>query len=184
MLLFSVLPDYVSLAKARLILRRMTRIATLKSVVMLIVLDVVLSYAVSMLFYYGIHLPINGLGELCLTYQYYQGAVPCGDLANPLRFVVMVVTISSDMLWIATHAAGKFPLANVIAFAFGTSTILTSVWAVLVLAAVSLLRLAIGLNFAFGAARWLFDVDQHPIKTIGKFVAGIVWLGSVTYGLV
>ena len=183
-LLLSMLPDFVSLAKARLLLRRMSRVTTLRSVVALIAVDIVLSYVISMTFYYGIHLPINGLTELCDTYQYYEGPAACGDIANPVRFVVLVVTISADMLWVATHGGGPFSIANVIAFAIGVSTLLTSVWTVLVLVAVSILRLAIGLNYAFGAARWLFDVDAHPIRTIGKFISGIVWLGSITYGLV
>jgi len=183
-LLFSILPDYVSLAKARWILRRMARSRTLIAVILLIALDVVLSYAVSMMFYYGIVLPIRGVGELCATYRHYEGPVACGNPDNPLEFLSMVVTISGDMVWFATHAASEFPLGNVIAFAFGVSTVLTSVWTVLVMVAIALLRLAVGLNLAFGVARWLFDVDRHPIKTLGRFIAALVWLGSVGYGLV
>lgn len=184
LLLFSLLPDYVSLAKARWILRRMARSKTLIAVILLIALDVVLSYAVSMTFYYGIVLPIQGLDELCATYRHYEGPVACGNPHNPLDFLSMVVTISGDMVWFAIHSASTFPLGNVIAFAFGVSTVLTSVWTVLVMVAIGLLRIAMALNTAFGVARWLFDVDRHPIKTLGRFIAALVWLGSVGYGLV
>lgn len=183
-LLFSMLPDYVSLAKARWILRRMARSRTLIAVVLLIALDVVLSYAVSMMFYYGIVLPIQGLDQLCATYRYYEGPVACGNPHNPVEFLSMVVTISGDMFWLATHSVSRLSFANMVAFAFGVSTVLTSVWTVLVMVAIALLRIAMALNTAFGVARWLFDVDRHPIKTLGRFIAALVWLGSVGYGLV
>lgn len=177
-LLFSILPDYVSLAKARWILRWMAQSTALMAIILAIAFDVVLSYAVSMMFYYSITLPIYGIGELCATYQYYEGPVACGNPDNPIDFIWMMVTISSDMFWFATHSVSKFPLSNVIAFAVGVSTVLTSVWTVLVIVAIALLRFAVGLNLAFGVARWLFDVDRHPIKVLGR-----VWLGSVGYGL-
>ena len=95
----------------------------------------------------------------------------------------MIVTISFDMLWSASHAASRFQLVSVFWFAIGVSTVLTSVWTVVVLLAIFLLRLAIGLNYAFGVTRWLFDVEQHPIRTLGRFITALVWLGSVGYGL-
>lgn len=180
----AMIPDYLSLAKTRVILRWMTRRTHLHSVIALILLDVVLSYAISMIVYYGLHLPMDGLNSVCDTYRFFAGEVACGDIANPLRFVWVVITISSDMLWEALHASHKYGPFNVLVFAFGTSTMLTSIWTILVLAAVSLLRPAVGLNFALGAARWMFDVDEHPIKIIGLFVAGLLWIGSIAYAVI
>jgi hypothetical protein len=184
LVVLAMIPDYLSLAKTRVILRWMVRKTRLHSVIALILLDIVLSYAISMIIYYSLILPVAGLNGVCATYRYFEGAVACGHMANPLRFVWVVITISSDMLWEALHPTHKYGPVNVLVFAFGISTVLTSIWTILVLAAVSLLRLAVGLNLALGAARWLFDVDEHPIKIIGLFVAGLVWIGSIAYAVI
>jgi hypothetical protein len=183
-IVLGIIPDYLSLAKSRVILRWMTRRKHVTSVVALILLDLILSYFIAMIIYYGIHLPVQGLNGVCETYRYFEDKATCGDLINPLRLVWVIVTISSDMLWEALHTTRKYGLDNIVVFALGISTVLTSVWTILVLAAVSLLRLGVGLNLALGAARWAFDLEKHAVRIIGAFVAGIVWIGSIVYGVI
>ena len=64
------------------------------------------------------------------------------------------------------------------------STIMTSIWVALVLVSSSFLKLLTTLNPFSRLVRWMFDVETHPVRVLGLVAAGLVWVGSIVYGLV
>jgi hypothetical protein len=85
------------------------------------------------------------------------------------------------------YAAAKSTALLVTGFAdvslwtpFLTSTMITSIWTLLCLAASMLVKLLLPVH-KFTA--WFFNVDRHPIRAIGSVAAGLVWIGALALAL-
>ena len=67
-----------------------------------------------------------------------------------------------------------------VGIAFSASTLLTSIWTVLILLSTTVLKLLAPLQ-RFTA--WFFDVDKHPLKAIGIVAAALVMSGSLIWAV-
>lgn len=180
----SICADYVSLAKTRWLLARMARTARIGLIVAYILLDTILSYVISMAFYWTPLLLIFGSREVCDTLAHYQPTPACSSFAHPTLAVSGIFAISLDMLAIAATHVESFTGSQLAAFVIGISTLLTSVWTVMVLVAIMLLRALLSINLVARLMRWAFDIDEHPIRAIGLVIAALTWTTSVIYALV
>ena len=85
-----------------------------------------------------------------------------------MAFVAPILDISPDPLRIAPAV-------------FFCSTLLTSVWTVLVLVSSTALKLLAPLH-RFTA--WFFDADKHPLKAIGIVAGALVMIGALIWSVV
>jgi len=172
-----VIPDYVSLGKGRLMLRRVQVCTTMPAIGFWILIDVILSYVISMTVYWGLSIAISA-PNIC---YWLDGKYHCEPIRGPLMLLGTIVWVTLLMTGTMFRDIESFSTAQVFLFTFGVSTLLTSVWTLLIFVSASLIRLAVYLQPVLRFMRWLFDMDQHPIKVIGLVFASIIWMGSVVY---
>ncbi|MGH7840710.1 MAG: hypothetical protein ACREQT_04245 [Candidatus Binataceae bacterium] len=172
-----VFPDYASLGKGRLILSQVQKCTTLSRVCLWIIIDIVFSYAIAMTVYWGLSILVSW-PNICFD---LDGRQHCELITGPFMIAKTIVSVSLLMTRTALGNVEYFSTAQIFLFAFGVSTLLTSIWTLLVFVSASILRLALYLNPVLRFMRWLFDVDQHPIRVIGLMFASLVWIGSIVY---
>jgi hypothetical protein len=180
----STLRNWVSIGKTRLILGLLLDRHGLLPLLVFVVIDFVLSYVLSVGLYWTFHLATGGRADLCETAHYNAVPLDCATLANPLAVVSTIVAVSNGMLVRALSDASAFEPTNILAFADGTVTLLTSIWSVLVVAALLLLRALLPVNALLRGARWAFDLKVHPVRSLGSVIAALVWLGALAYSVV
>jgi hypothetical protein len=176
-LILCVIPDYVSLGKGRLMLRRVQRCSTLTRIGFWILLDLLASYLISMTVYWSLSIAFNR-GKAC---WWLDGKLHCEPISGLLMLLKTVTSVTILMTGTMLRDVESFTTAQVFLFTYGVSTLLTSVWTFLVFVSASLMRLALYLAPALRLVRWFFDVDQHPIRVIGLMFATLIWMGSMFY---
>lgn len=182
-LIYSAVQNWVSVGKTRLILRRVRVSRGLSDLVLWMALDFVLSYVIAVTLYWTVHLAVLGRSDLCATADYYHLGIACSTLDNPLAVLNTIRAISGAMLARALSDAAAFTPDNILAFAMGAATLLTSIWTVLVVAALLILRALLPVNALLRGARWAFDLQATPVRAVGVVAAIIVWLGAVGYAV-
>ncbi len=180
----STLRNWVSIGKTRLILRWLVGMRGLLPLLVFVVIDFVLSYVISVGLYWTFHLATGGRADLCETAHYNGVPLDCAALANPLVVVSTITAISNGMLMRALSDASAFEPTNILAFADGTVTLLTSIWSVLIIASLLLLRALLPVNALLRGARWAFDLKVNPVRSLGAVIAALVWLGALAYAVV
>jgi hypothetical protein len=64
------------------------------------------------------------------------------------------------------------------------ATLLTTIWTVLIVVAMAILRLLSPLARVRGLVRWGWDVRENPVTALGWMIAVLVFLGSGVYAIV
>jgi hypothetical protein len=158
-LVFSCLPDYISLLKGRLILSAMTRKASGIKIAALVLLDLAISIGISSSLIFGALTSMYGApsatSNLREAFWDCVGMVMGQSLPYPRDIMVVVYVLS---------------------------TLVTSIWAVMIIVSAGLLKVLASFNYLMRMVRWMFDVDAHPVRVLGLVAAGTTWIGSVVYG--
>jgi len=180
--LFSlVLTLYVG--KTRLILRGMRDLRGLYALSAFMLLDLLLTYSLNMLLYWGPHLAILGRADLCATARYYHPDADCAAFHSPAGVVAGVVGITAAMTVRIWTDAGSLTPGNILNYAEGCATLLTSIWTVLIVVAMAMLRLLSPLARVRRFVRWGWDVRESPVMALGWMIAVLVFLSSVVYAM-
>lgn len=157
LLCLGVAPDYVSLAKARLILRMVDRSRSPAMFVVLVSSDIALSVTVSML-------------ALFLTNAILYGYVS----------ISRIIEVTGQSLARLDDLFSAYPLRVQIYELFLLSTFFTSIWTVLIVLSTTTLKLLAPVH-RFTA--WFFDVEKHPVQAIGIVAGALVMLGSLIWAV-
>jgi hypothetical protein len=174
LIMLTIVPDYISIAKARLIVYMIARSRITINIVFLVFVDVIMSLLISMIsmtVYFilryhnvtndGIFLINNGI----LTF-YMSFSALIGHIFGFENFFWM------DSRW---YSAYEF---------FILSTLLTSVWAIMALTSSVITKALLLIDYARRFIAWFFDVDKHPIRAIGMVAGGLVWAASLMVALI
>jgi hypothetical protein len=181
--LFSLLM-LVFVGKTRLILRGMRNLRGLYVLSAFMLLDVSLTYALNMLFYWGPALAIFGRPNLCATVRYYYPDADCAAYDSPFGVVVGMITVTSAMTERILLHAGSLTPGNILNYAEGCATLLTSIWTVLIVLAMAMLRLLSPLARVRRLVRWGWDIRASPVMALGWMMAVLVFLVALVYGIV
>jgi hypothetical protein len=149
------LPGYLSLAKARLLLRRIERSWTVSSSFLSLAYDVGLSLLISLCW-------VSLFG---LLYRYSKGydtsfAAVFEGIFEGTRYQVRERSILD---------------------AVTMSTLLTSLWTLFILLATIVLRFITPLH---RLTTWFFDVEKHPVQAIGILTGALVLIGSLILSVI
>jgi hypothetical protein len=151
--LTTFLPDYLALAKTRCLLRIFHERQTYS--ILISMFDLGASIGISILTYFLISLAWD------------KCTAPPSHAACILEVIGGVVTDfpgNSDFF-------SYYDIAVI-------STVLTSVWTILVLLSTTLLKL---LSPVQCFTSWFFDVDDHPVKAVGIISGALVMIGSLIW---
>jgi hypothetical protein len=157
----SLLPDYFALAKSRYIMVGIGSSKNAVQVVLLVLLDVAGSITISFLFLFAFLLAGN-------AYNLSHWIVN--------DWLAIVEQISSRFIGLQETPNG-FNLVQLTIL----STVLTSIWTILILLSTTALKL-LGPVHRFTA--WYFDVEKHPVQAIGIVAGALVMIGSLIWALV
>jgi NADH:ubiquinone oxidoreductase subunit H len=98
--------------------------------------------------------------------------------------VVGMITVTSAMTERILFHAGTLSPANILNYAEGCATLLTSIWTVLIVLAMAMLRLLSPLARVRRLVRWGWDVRATPVMALGWMMAVLVFLVALVYGIV
>jgi hypothetical protein len=161
LLIITIIPDYIAIAKARIIIQVINRSHNFLVIAALVCVDVVLSLLLAFMgmFLFDIvnrpymhlssSLVMGSIVDAWATFNYLLGLI----LGN-------VKGINNKELFIA-------------------STILTSIWAVVALMAAICVKTLLLTDYLRRFTNWFFNVDKHPIRAIGIVAGGIVVVASL-----
>jgi hypothetical protein len=170
--MFSALPDYLSLWKSRALLRLVSRSRSLIKILLIVVIDVFSSITVF----------LTWLVLLSVAFGKYDTShlVPWQMTKDILDTFPATIKGYYALIDARTTVTGDLLIVPL----FLTSTLLTSVWTLGFFISAITVRGAISLRYPLKLLAWLFDVDEHPVRIIGIFLAAFAWTGIVIYGLV
>lgn len=141
------LPDYLSLIESRFVLQKLQRSQSMLSVISILLLDLLLT---TLVFW------VCGMvfGVSIFVIEVFPFAILVSDLwqYSPNSFR------SNDVVMEIVHV--------LIGISFLT-TYLTSVWVWLYASSISVLRISARLSGAVKFFNWAFDIDEHPIVSLG-----------------
>jgi hypothetical protein len=163
-LMAGLLPDYVALAKTRLLLRQFSRAR--RRLGWLVLADLLLSLLISYIF-----LEISNVPEYMLKsgniddMGYFRAALHSLYRVG-LTYTYDVIT-AGEPTWIFSAGEDRYPIAIL----FLLSTLCTSIWTAVLGLSVAVLRAAPSLQ---RISLWFFDVDAHPIQAIGIMAGALV----------
>lgn len=183
-LIVALVLNWVSVGKTRLILSRMRDLRGVPAILALMVVDIILTYALVVALYWGPNLMLYGRGALCYTIRTYQPGTDCHFLLNPGGVVVGIVGVSASMLSRLWSQAGLLTPGNILNLGTGFAALLTSIWTVLIVAAMAILRLLSPLAQARRVLRWGWDLRASPVMALGWIVAVLVWVMALIYAIV
>lgn len=181
--IFSGLENWISIGKTRLVLNWMRHTSGWFGLLAFMLLDLVLSYVISMIVYWGPALSLFGRANLCETWRYYDAAADCTGLRSPFGVVGGMLAVTQGMTMRLLTDPGAMTPSNILNYAQGLTTEFTSIWTVLVVASLFLLKALAPLGAARRAARWAFDLRSSPVLAVGWMAAVLVWLGSLAFAL-
>jgi hypothetical protein len=186
-LLFAAIPDYVALAKTRLLVRAISSSRGIARIVLLVVADVGLSAIISFVFAFGMFFVTRW------TYRYWHWAWPpllqilhWGYLASEDDYLAFdtrlnfFATAKSIFTGILAPFNGRLQFGFV-ALVFLSSTLLTSIWTILIVLSTTVLKLLTPLQ-RFTA--WFFDLEKHPLQAIGIVAGAVVMCVSLVWTVV
>jgi hypothetical protein len=163
-----LLPDYIALAKTRFLLKQFKR--TSRRLVWLIVADLLLSLLITYIFLEVSNVPedvlksgkIDEMGIFRATLH---------SLSNVgLTYIYDVIT-AGEPTWFFSAGENQYPVAILLFL----STLFTSIWTAVLGLSVAVLRATLSLQ---RATLWFFNVDAHPIQSIGIVAGALVLAGG------
>jgi len=155
-------PDYISLFKARLLLNLVGRSKKWFTIIGFIVVDAFASVLV--------------IGTFQFLVAHFLGGLSVSQI------LAISLVRMRDAYVILSGANPRDPF-SILALGVTLSSMMTSVWTILVFLSAGTLRLISYAAFMMRIIRWMFDVDAHPIRVLGLIAATVVWVGSVVYGV-
>jgi hypothetical protein len=158
----TAIPDYISLYKARLLLNLVGRSKKWLTLTGFIIVDALVSVLVIGTFQF---LVIHFIGGLSVSQ------------------ILSISTIRMLDAYAILGGANPRDPFSIIALGITLSSMMTSVWTILVFVSAGTLRMISYAAFMMRIIRWMFDVDAHPIRVLGLIAATVVWVGSVVYGV-
>ena len=170
--------------KTRLILRGMSNLRGFYGLFAFMLLDLLLTYSINMVFYWGPNMALFGLTNLCDTTRYYHPNADCTAFDNPAGVLAGIVGISAAMTERIWSQAGSLTPGNILNYAEGCTTLLTSIWTVLIVIAMAMLRLLSPLARVRRFVRWGWDVRENAVMALGWMMAVLVFLSSRVYAIV
>jgi hypothetical protein len=156
--------DWISLIKARLILRLLLKSHAAGAGLVFLVIDVVCSYAIA---YFAIII-------FALTYWFYS----LHELMSQNEFQILLDSfINLGALYHYLDLSGNaFNPRGVVV----PSTMLTSIWTFLLIISGMIAQLLVPLDYLRRFTAWWFrDVENHPLTAIAKVGAALILIGSV-----
>lgn len=151
--------DYIALLKTRIIIRRKI------SIVFLLPLDIILSLAISLIFF--------ALLDYFLIIFYYHYADSILEVAKVSNIIESALEYNLSELTKPTGST--FPPI------FFISTLFTSIWTILIVFSTVALRLLSPIQHL---TTWFFDVERHPVQAIGIVAGALVITASFLWKLV
>jgi hypothetical protein len=181
-LIISAIPDYLSLWKTRLIMRRISG-RSASATIALLVMDLLVSLALALI---AITLFAEFITIVSWTRSFsWNASEPV--IANLIQYWRLLegpmLKTAGQTVPIVLHDTIKmfhggpfffFPLCAL-------STVFTSVWTILVLLASVALKLLSPIQHL---TAWFFDVDKRPLQAIGIVSGALVMLGAGLWSLV
>jgi hypothetical protein len=153
--------DYISLYKGRIILKIMQKKTNIAKMCLFVFIDILASLSIGISVYY--------------LYQCIWNASFVKTAYSMLSYIKHLVFGIPTGEWLSF--LGEIPLEI-----FLLSTLMTSLWTVLIMLSSGALKIGGSANVLMRFVRWMFDVDAHPVRVIGLVAAVFVWAGSVVYG--
>jgi hypothetical protein len=161
---WSIIVDYISLFKTRVILRIMTRLPTLVLAIPILIVDY---FVYTAIFAIGIT-----LGDWLYEHYYHHYDMPMNFWMR-FAFWVTVVIIPPPL----TEAVPLF-------FIFFWSGFVPSIWMWLYVLALSVTRALLRSEKLITGLRWALDVEKAPFRSIGAVAAALAFIASVAIILV
>jgi len=173
----------VMVGKTRLILRFMRNMRGFSGLLAFMLLDLVLTYSLNMLIDWGPDLAIYGPPAVCATVRSYYASADCTVFHSPVGVVLGIIDVTSAMTNNVLFHAGLLSPANILNYAFGISTLLTTIWTLQIVIAMAMLRLLSPLSRVRRLVRWGWDIRAKPVMALGWMMAVLVFLSALVYGL-
>jgi hypothetical protein len=153
-------PDYFSLLKGRILLDLMNTRPSFKTILLLMIVDILISLTIS----YSM-LSVLALG----AYGFNAFGAMLDAILDGSKILIGFVPKHPDDIMVVT---------------FTLTTLMTSLWTIFVVLAAIVAKMAVAVNGVMRIFTWMFDVDAHPIRVLGLVAGAVVWGGSIVYGFV
>jgi hypothetical protein len=162
--------DYISLGKTRIILRYMSSPAGARNAIIMVAVDIFGSVIISTIIAW-----IVNIAELQPWYYHIEGGAWYYSLRTSiLRTYYAWLNLPPFLFGGAMSEVTDFQFCL-------PSTLLTSIWSILILLSTAVLRLLTPIH---RFTSWFFDVEKHPVKAIGIVSGALVMISSLIWSLV
>jgi hypothetical protein len=170
--MFNVVPDYFSYMKTRVILKALSRYHKLLQVVQFALIDTFLTI---LMWFFGFL-----LSAVVARLFIWPSADPWGQLpANLARDIGHMVSELPGYLTLAS--VQDLPSLGIYLYA----SLFVSMWAWVYAVSVFIIRfMIVGLPRILPAIVWPFDVEGHPIRSLGCVAGGVVFLVAFVLQLI
>jgi hypothetical protein len=165
----ALIPDYFSLLKGRWFISKIIIRPTIGKISAIVVIDAVSSLFISML---SVSLLIF-IHAFSFNYS----------LAYAFESTIPYLMYSYKTFFLGIPFEPTAIMSSVLFTAFLLSTLMTSVWTAVTLCSCLLAKAMSSVHGIMRVARWMFDVEAHPVKVLGIMAATVVWLGSALYAV-
>lgn len=182
---FGLLPDYIALWKTRLLIGMLHRRRL--ALVITPVLDLILSFAtgylcalitwvvvIAALSAVGAHMDVTETG---ISFAYDPSASFTDHFRHSNRLTNWYELLSIGAQGTVPDLLGHVTSLRGVLF---LSTLFTSIWTILILISVTVLKLLVPLEVF---TTWFFDVNRHPVQAIGIVSGTLVMAGSLIWTL-
>jgi hypothetical protein len=171
-LIAGLIPDYIALAKTRVLLRSSHR--TSHYFAALLIADLFLSVIISYIFLEISSIPENILKAGNISEIGFVRALWESLLATGFTYIYDAIDAGEPTWFFTTFSDGEYPFA-ILLF---SSTVLTSIWMLFVWLSGNIIKIA---NHLQRVSVWFFDVERHPVQALGAVSAclimtiGFIW---------
>jgi hypothetical protein len=153
----TIIPDYISIAKARLIVSKIANSDLSLVVCGLVFLDIFLSIIIA-----AVAMTIWGMMSRC------SGSI--------ISCVGSSFEVSYETLYFIFERANGRAYGSSDSELFIVSTLLTSVWAIIALLSSIVVKALLLAEYTRKFTTWFFNIEKHPIRAVG-IVSGVVVFG-------
>jgi len=173
------IPDYISLWKGRLLLKKLSIANSFFAIFIITVCDIFFSIFIALIFYIICAIYLISATTACPMSIFDSMYCAIMDFDNVIRpFIEELKKLSYWEIYSEISISAGFT------YVLFFSTLTTSFWTSVFTASSSLIRVITSIDYIIKFTVWYFPVDKNPVRALGGTIAAVLWVISIIYAFI